>query len=785
MILRYIFAFLVALCCTPPLYAQGPPCGTITLQGSDSLSICAGDEITLRQTNSLTNPTIVWTPAGDLLTSTGATARFRPSGNGFYRVTATTADCSITDSVYVDVDRLIVPQLIADGRVCQGFPTNLLVNPVTDGGDTRYTLMSKDSLLAESDDPNFVVRLTQDSSFTLISRSRNGSCEDRQTVNLSVIPGRFEIPEDTIFACRNRDTIQLSAILSEPGAVVTWSPARFNLSPANGNTFTVLATANITYYAEAVINGCNRIDSVAVRLDSLPEDLSMMLEPEKDPYCQGDTFYVQSPVYDAGDFPLITHEWTDAPGLQSPRALYNGVFIGQDTATLQRVTTNGACRDTTEITVNVVEPPVITFLPTEAVCPGTPVQITATFESGSGTLSWTDPGGTLSCTDCLNPVATVSESTVYTIEVESEGSECTSELTYTLTVDPAIQPTLTDATLICPGNSTPLIVGNVDPNSTYRITGGGIDTTDVRVLVSPAETTTYTIETESAACGTTTQTITVSLLAEYTVQASGPATVCADSPLSLTAAAPDGIPGTYTWTLPDDGTPLAGQTITVNAPEAGTYTVTFTDALGCSSVSDALTVDVLGANIAPVVTATLPDGTTVTSGSAVFAGNDVVLRVGNLPDNVTFTYGWDGNYIPATGSEAELRVSIPRTSDGQTPTDLSYTVTLTSEEGGCTFTATIFLSVEQSLVAVPDFITPDNDGRNDRFRLFFNGQLTDYTMLVYNRWGQKVFSSDDPLEGWDGTVDGTPQNADVYLYLAKFRQDGVDLQEEGQFNLIR
>ncbi len=784
MIHRSLLAFLVALLFCPLLWAQGTPCGTVTIQGPDSLNVCQGDIVPLLVVTTLIGPTLTATPAADLVGQAGLELRIRPSGSGYYKVMATAGSCAATDSIYIDVDRLVVPQLINDSTVCQGYPINLLANPVTDPGNTSYTLRGGDEVIAVSRDPNFTVRLTKDTVFTLISRSDNGSCEDRQTVNLSVIPGFFDIPQDTIFACQSRDTITLSVATSPPGSTITWSPERFNLSPATGNSFKVVATADITYFARTVINGCQRIDSVAVRLDSLPGDLSMMLDPEKDPYCQGDTFYVRSPVYDAGDFPLITHNWITSPGIQSPNVLYNGVFIGRDTAILQRETTNGACRDTNEILVNVVEPPVITFAPSDPVCPGESVQITATFESGDGTLTWTDPAGTLSCTDCLNPTAIVSADTEYSIEVESEGSQCTSTLTYTLRVNQAVQPTLTAETLICPGDARPLLVGNIDPNYTYRITGGGLDSADPNVLVSPTETTTYTIVTTSDTCGETLQTITLVVLGDYTVTASGPGTVCAGTALTLNATSPEGLQGTYTWSLPD-GTTVSGQMLTVNTAQAGTYTVTFTDALGCSSATSSITVDVLGQSIAPVVTATLADGTTVTSGGTLFAGNDVILRVANLPEDLTFTYNWSGNYTPATGTGPELTVNVPRSTTGQVPPNLGYTVTLTSEQGGCVFTGTIFLTVEQSQVQAPDFFTPDNDGRNDRFRLFFNGQLSDYTMIVYDRWGQKVFTSIDPLEGWDGTKGGTPQNADVYLYLAKFRQDGVELQQEGQVSLIR
>ena len=412
------------------------------------------------------------------------------------------------------------------------------------------------------------------------------------------------------------------------------------------------------------------------------------------------------------------------------------------------------------------------------------MQITATLISGQGTLSWQDPNNTLSCTDCLDPIATVQTDTEYEIEIETGGgTECSSSLSYTVLVEPSIDPILTDAVQLCAGDSRQLIIGNTVAENTYRITGGGVDITDINQLVSPTETTTYTVE-STGRCGTSTQEITLFVIDDYTVTASGPATVCAGEPLTLNAAVdPSSIDGTYTWSLPN-GTTQTGQQITVDNPSGGTYRVTFTDSQGCSSAIDEIEVEVLGQNILPRIEARLADGTMLVNGGSFFAGNNVTLTVGNVPDNINFTYDWAGNYNPATAQGREITVSVPRLADGA-PEPLSYTVTLTAEGSNCTFETRIFLNVEQSQVVAPDFFTPDNDGRNDRFRLFYNGTITDYTLIVYNRWGQKVFTSNDPQEGWDGTKDGTPQNADTYLYLAKFRQDGAELQEEGQVSLLR
>ncbi|MEM9258863.1 MAG: gliding motility-associated C-terminal domain-containing protein, partial [Bacteroidota bacterium] len=88
---------------------------------------------------------------------------------------------------------------------------------------------------------------------------------------------------------------------------------------------------------------------------------------------------------------------------------------------------------------------------------------------------------------------------------------------------------------------------------------------------------------------------------------------------------------------------------------------------------------------------------------------------------------------------------------------------------------------------IPEVITPNGDGTNDIFRLFSNCMAEDYTLMVFNRWGQTIFESTNPNQGWDGEKDGTPQNMDTYLYRMVFRLPGVDEVQvrEGQFSLVR
>lgn len=69
--------------------------------------------------------------------------------------------------------------------------------------------------------------------------------------------------------------------------------------------------------------------------------------------------------------------------------------------------------------------------------------------------------------------------------------------------------------------------------------------------------------------------------------------------------------------------------------------------------------------------------------------------------------------------------------------------------------------------------------------------LADYKLLVYNRWGQLVFESDDPEKGWDGTYNGEMVPMGTYVYTAVFTsfesgvQEAQDFKKSGSVTLVR
>jgi gliding motility-associated-like protein len=92
-------------------------------------------------------------------------------------------------------------------------------------------------------------------------------------------------------------------------------------------------------------------------------------------------------------------------------------------------------------------------------------------------------------------------------------------------------------------------------------------------------------------------------------------------------------------------------------------------------------------------------------------------------------------------------------------------------ELGCTDTAYITVRVNPEFrFFVPNAFTPDGDGLNDIF-VSNNMGIKEFDMTIYNRWGQCVFRTPSPDEGWDGrTLDAnTIAQNDVYVYYIRFR----------------
>ena len=117
-----------------------------------------------------------------------------------------------------------------------------------------------------------------------------------------------------------------------------------------------------------------------------------------------------------------------------------------------------------------------------------------------------------------------------------------------------------------------------------------------------------------------------------------------------------------------------------------------------------------------------------------------------------------------------------------------YYVTLTAwDEFGCSNSSTNLVNVYPTLLFYsPTIFSPNGDGLNDSFRVSVVG-YDEFELMVFDRWGKRVFSTNDPEEGWDGMyTNGVEAPQDVYMYKAFLSNNGSNEKiEKGRVSIIK
>ena len=91
-----------------------------------------------------------------------------------------------------------------------------------------------------------------------------------------------------------------------------------------------------------------------------------------------------------------------------------------------------------------------------------------------------------------------------------------------------------------------------------------------------------------------------------------------------------------------------------------------------------------------------------------------------------------------------------------------------------------------SNIYVPKVFTPNGDGTNDVLKPILVGISSFHYFSVYNRWGNLLFTTQDPNTGWDGRVKGVPQPVETYLWIAEgVDTNGKKVVQKGMVSLIR
>ncbi len=218
----------------------------------------------------------------------------------------------------------------------------------------------------------------------------------------------------------------------------------------------------------------------------------------------------------------------------------------------------------------------------------------------------------------------------------------------------------------------------------------------------------------------------------------------------------------YQWIYPNGDTTSNDPTFfSVTSSDAGLYTLLATDRVGCT---DQKSIELIVSEN-PV---------------AAFHGSDTLeMHSGDVLDAGAglSSYSWNtGDTTESIVINAEGMYSVEMKSPvGCLGSDSVY-VKLTTEE------------IPETHLFIPNAFTPDGDGVNDTFLALYNGNdISKFTMEVYDRWGGRIFRSENILVGWDGKKNGKECPGGVYVYKIVFSVDGIPGNQErvGTVMLVR
>lgn len=113
-----------------------------------------------------------------------------------------------------------------------------------------------------------------------------------------------------------------------------------------------------------------------------------------------------------------------------------------------------------------------------------------------------------------------------------------------------------------------------------------------------------------------------------------------------------------------------------------------------------------------------------------------------------------------------------------------YSISTTNECG--TFSDELIVRRGGCRIAIPNAFTPGKS-QNNSFKVLNAAGLKNFTLRVFNRWGNQVFQTTDPTLGWNGCLAGAPQPAGTYVYMVNYLDDatGKPVFQKGALTLIR
>ncbi len=529
----------------------------------------------------------------------------------------------------------------------------------------------------------------------------------------------------------------------------------------------------------------------------------------------------------SGGTPTYSYSWLPNGGTTSS---VSNLSSGTSTVT---ITDSKGCTTTSTVTLNSVSGPTLSIVSQASVtCFGTNTG-TATVNSTGGTGPYTytwSPGNLIGASQTGLAAGTYTVNVLDVNQCSGSGTisitQPTSGITGTISTTPTGCGTSVGSATVTANGGTPGYTYSWSPTAGSGTSISGLAAGNYSVLITDTKGCTVTV---NAAINTTGTGPTLSVASQTNITCSSGSTGAASINASGTA------PYSYTWT------PSGGNAATATGLAAGTYTVYVNDASSCVST---ITVTITQPPPIIVTTTSTPascgsyDGSATVNASGGTGGLTVLWNVNSNSTTVTglsagtysvlvtdatgctatgftnvnsvgtLTVNVGDNVTIFEGQNTTLSAAIPvgatiiwTPTTGLSCSTCSNTIaspTVTTEYcalttiGSCTNTSCVLVNVEidcasNSDYSAPSAFSPNGDGINDEFCLQgWDKCVTTFYVGIYNRWGEKVYESEDAGFCWDGKFMGNPLNPAVFVYYIKATvKDVGEIIRKGNITLVK
>jgi len=616
--------------------------------------------------------------------------------------------------------------LSSTSYVCNGGTIQLSVT-----GGTGYEWFPSETL----NDPtsaNPIASPTQTTTY-YVKISFDEGCDIIDSVIVEVIHPPILDIEQTQNVCLY-DSITLTA---SGGQEYVWSP-NIEISNTNSSSVKVFPTQSRYYYI-TVSNECYQTtDSIFVQVLPLPN----VILSEDTTICKGTSIHI-TPEQN------LQITWTNNPTLTlHPDGSATLAPTSAQYYYIKGVDANG-CSNTDSIFIDFYPIPNITITPDTSICLGESINLHV---SGGENYLWY-PAQTLSDPTSANPTATPIVPTTYTVTI-AYPENCTTTDSVKIELLYLPKPELPLEMYICYGETKTITVSGADTYNWYPATYLN-STNSPSVEITPYQDIIYTV-TFTNVCGSVDRDLPVHVIVPH-VDALQDTIICpgGSTPLSASGSLD------YEW-LPHDGINNPFQSSVVASPKIPTeYVVMGTDEYGCRAY-DTVFVDLF------------PQPYIITSPRIHYLlEGDTATLVANT--SFLGTVQWNpSDYLLC--STCLQTIAFP-------PADAHYTVTI-QDKNGCKDSDDVWIFFDP-LIYVPNAFTPDNDRLNHVF-LVTAGNIRNFRLFIFDRWGQIVFDTKELHHGWDGTFQGYECQDGVYTWKIEYEDLRRNKHEKiGHVNLLR